>query len=466
MEPRRLLDGLPFRRIALVLSGGGALGAYEVGVLKVLERVGVRPSFVAGVSVGAINAVGWIAHGGRTGPLEHLWKRLRGSNIGLHWLTLALRAAGSFGATLALLEIVLTLAGSRELSGAHWIWGKSSGRLDVWSTQLDLLGWGVTALAGIVLVLSARGLESWMARAAATGDPGRQRLWLGRTLLVLAAVHTLVWVMGWPWPHRFSAAVIMALAFVWLASGAGRLGVLTRRLAFGLMPETGGRGLWSGVARRRVLQRLVDEGDARRLVDGGTRLAIGALAVDSGRVTHFVNWQQPSAEFVARVENELGEILPLRTADEVVRAAVASSAIPGVFEPEQLDGRDFVDAGGFSNQPLHVAIANDADAVLVVLLTPSRSPSRAAPPQDLVGLAGRLLELANWRDMQTELRELPAGWAQGGRPARVVVVEPLRTLPGSVLGFDPALAGELIELGEQDTWRALEQAGWLEPPPA
>jgi len=464
VEARRLRDGLPFRRIALVLSGGGALGAYEVGVLKVLERLGIAPSFVAGVSVGAINAVGWLAHGRRTAPLESLWRRLRGSNVGLHWMTLSLRAAGTFAGTLAVLEIVLTLAGSRELSGAHWIWKKSSGRLDTWSTQLDLIGWAVTALVGLGVVLFARRIESWMARSAATGDPSRQRTVLARIVLGLAAMHALVWVMGWPWPHRFSAALILALGFVWLASGAGRLGILTRRLAFGLMPETGGRGLWSGVARRRVLQRLVNEGDPRRLVDGGTRLAIGALAVDSGRVTHFINWQQPSAEFVGRVETDLGEILPLRTADEVVRAAVASSAIPGIFEPERIDGRDFVDAGGFSNQPLHVAIANDADAVLVALLTPSRSPTQTAPPSDLVGLAGRLLELANWRDMQTELRELPAGWAQGGRPARVVVIEPLRVLPGTVLGFDPASAGPLIELGEQDAWRTLEEAGWLEGP--
>ena len=39
-SPRR--EDLPFRRIALVLSGGGALGAYEVGVLKVLEMAGIR----------------------------------------------------------------------------------------------------------------------------------------------------------------------------------------------------------------------------------------------------------------------------------------------------------------------------------------------------------------------------------------------------------------------------------------
>lgn len=463
MVPPRLRAGLAFRRIAIVLSGGGALGAYEVGVLKVLEALKLAPSLVAGVSVGAMNAVCWVALGRETAPLERMWLRLRGENVGLHWLTLALRAAGALGLVLSLLEILLTFIGSRELSGAYWIWKKASARVDLWSTKLDLAGWIVTAFVCLALVLFARRIEAWMARGAATGDPARQRLLLGRVLLGLGLAHTVVWVMGWPWPHRYSAALLVALTFVWLAGGAGSSGRWTRRLAFGLMPETGGRGLWSGVARRRVIQRLVDQGDARRLVNGGTALAIGALAIDSGRVTHFVSWPNPPAGFTRRVELELGEILPLRTPDEVVRAAVASSAIPGIFEPERIDGRDFVDAGGFSNQPLHVAIASEADAVIVVLLTPSHSPAAAPPPTNMFELAGRLLEVANWRDMQTELRELPDGWSREGDPARVVVVEPLRPLPGSVLGFDPEQAAQLIGLGEQDTWRAFERAGWLEP---
>lgn len=47
-------------RIGLVLAGGGARGAYEVGVLSVLlpalEERGERPSVIVGTSVGAINA--------------------------------------------------------------------------------------------------------------------------------------------------------------------------------------------------------------------------------------------------------------------------------------------------------------------------------------------------------------------------------------------------------------------------
>ena len=41
-------------RIGLALSGGSTLGAAHIGVLQVLEREGIHPSFVAGTSAGAL----------------------------------------------------------------------------------------------------------------------------------------------------------------------------------------------------------------------------------------------------------------------------------------------------------------------------------------------------------------------------------------------------------------------------
>lgn len=45
-------DGKPC--FALSLAGGGARGAAHIGVLKVLERNGLKPSFVSGSSIGAV----------------------------------------------------------------------------------------------------------------------------------------------------------------------------------------------------------------------------------------------------------------------------------------------------------------------------------------------------------------------------------------------------------------------------
>jgi NTE family protein len=73
------------QRIALVLSGGGARGAYEAGVLSVLvpalARRGEAPTLFVGSSVGAINAAG-LAASWHDGPEEavatglEIWRRV------------------------------------------------------------------------------------------------------------------------------------------------------------------------------------------------------------------------------------------------------------------------------------------------------------------------------------------------------------------------------------------------------
>lgn len=43
-------------RVALVLQGGGALGAYQAGVYQALHEAKIEPDWVCGVSIGAINS--------------------------------------------------------------------------------------------------------------------------------------------------------------------------------------------------------------------------------------------------------------------------------------------------------------------------------------------------------------------------------------------------------------------------
>jgi NTE family protein len=46
----------PFEAIALVLQGGGALGSYQAGVYEAMAEIDLHPDWVAGISIGAINA--------------------------------------------------------------------------------------------------------------------------------------------------------------------------------------------------------------------------------------------------------------------------------------------------------------------------------------------------------------------------------------------------------------------------
>ena len=39
-----------------MLQGGGALGAYQAGVYEALAEAGIYPNWIAGISIGGINA--------------------------------------------------------------------------------------------------------------------------------------------------------------------------------------------------------------------------------------------------------------------------------------------------------------------------------------------------------------------------------------------------------------------------
>jgi NTE family protein len=78
----------PFQ-IALVLQGGGALGAYQAGVYQALHEAGIEPDWVIGTSIGAINA-GLIAGNEperRLAQIKEFWHRMRAREFwGLaHW---------------------------------------------------------------------------------------------------------------------------------------------------------------------------------------------------------------------------------------------------------------------------------------------------------------------------------------------------------------------------------------------
>lgn len=74
------------QRVALVLQGGGALGAYQAGVYQALHEGGLEPDWIAGISIGGIN--GAIIAGN---PPEQRVERLR-----RFWETITARAGAAF----------------------------------------------------------------------------------------------------------------------------------------------------------------------------------------------------------------------------------------------------------------------------------------------------------------------------------------------------------------------------------
>ncbi len=66
--------------IAMVLSGGGARGAFEAGVIEAFEEAGIVPEILTGTSAGAINATA-MAIGMPARQLSEMWLGLRSKDV-------------------------------------------------------------------------------------------------------------------------------------------------------------------------------------------------------------------------------------------------------------------------------------------------------------------------------------------------------------------------------------------------
>jgi NTE family protein len=73
-----------FECIAVVLQGGGALGAYQAGVYEALAEADFQPDWIAGISIGAINGalIAGNAPEARVDKLRAFWERVTAKPYG------------------------------------------------------------------------------------------------------------------------------------------------------------------------------------------------------------------------------------------------------------------------------------------------------------------------------------------------------------------------------------------------
>lgn len=129
---------------ALVLSGGGGRGAYHLGVLTYLEKVGWRPDILVGTSIGAVNAA-TLGSGIPLSGLRERWLDLRTGDVQ------KMRADDVFIDNLLrggkhvfdTTPLPATLTGhSKKWLGRPWIipeiLNDSEARYDVWITAVDV----------------------------------------------------------------------------------------------------------------------------------------------------------------------------------------------------------------------------------------------------------------------------------------------------------------------------------------
>jgi len=89
--------------VALLLQGGGALGAYQAGFYGALAEADLHPDWVAGISIGAINSaiIAGNPREARVAKLREFWELVSHSPFGLDANLASLLPKGDAGRALA-----------------------------------------------------------------------------------------------------------------------------------------------------------------------------------------------------------------------------------------------------------------------------------------------------------------------------------------------------------------------------
>jgi NTE family protein len=136
----------------------------------------------------------------------------------------------------------------------------------------------------------------------------------------------------------------------------------------------------------------------------------------------------------------------------VVDAVLASTAIPGVFPPVHIDGRDLVDGGVANNTPISTAMRLGADRIIV--LPTGFACALKQPPRTAVGRALHALSLMVARQLTSDIERY-------ANEVALHVVPPL--CPVDTHGYDYSACGGLIDRAAQQTREWIADGGLTTP---
>src|SRR5579863_8975412 len=121
------------KKVGLVLQGGGALGSYQAGVYEALASTEYTPDWVAGISIGAINAaiIAGNAPKDRVHRLRSFWEEITAPT------QLWPRTTGALATWQRWTSAVTTMAFGQPgfFSPSSPTWGPSDKRVSYYSTS-------------------------------------------------------------------------------------------------------------------------------------------------------------------------------------------------------------------------------------------------------------------------------------------------------------------------------------------
>ncbi|MDF4004329.1 patatin-like phospholipase family protein [Luteibacter sp. PPL552] len=196
------------------------------------------------------------------------------------------------------------------------------------------------------------------------------------------------------------------------AKGFAHIGVIKMLEASGIHPD-----VVSGTSAGSVVGVLYASGmDAFRLQEQAFALDEGSIRdvrffsgglVQGQKLQDYVNQligqrpieklSKPFAAVATELENGERAVFIRGNAGQAVRA---SSSIPGVFEPVEINGRHFVDGGVVSPVPVDAARQLGADVVIAVDISARPDGSN---PANMVGIVGQSITIMGRRLAEQEL---------------------------------------------------------------
>ena len=460
-------------RIAVVLSGGGARGAYEAGVLLALQDARLPTHILAATSIGSINAASYAGHSetlvGDAEPLVDSWLEVTPPAVGIFWTRYVFMLAGLVAATAGLGNLIRALSVE---SGFYFHLAQPE------------LTWLMLFLAGLALLLL---YDDFPYVFYVLANLVRHQAWKPHKKKVVLSVvaNGLVWTFVWMFfarTHLYiagrevleispevkalaAAGALLGLVLWWFL----REPVSTASHKALRLPLRS--GLFPNFERARFLRGRIP---AERLRGSPIRVIMTAADVEAGEESYFSNTSRealaadPGADpaFVLR---------EIRETDDLLKAVLASSAFPFVYEAVPMHQRAWVDGGIVANQPIRPALRLGADLIFLVLVAPrSEKPVKISTFLD-VGV--RAIDILMAQNLRTDLKILENinrvcehhARLLGCRPEQVVLdmgtrqyryrkaftVSPSEPLAATVLDFDGRITGPAILQGYRDGCQAV-----------
>jgi predicted acylesterase/phospholipase RssA len=462
-------------RIAVVLSGGGARGAYQAGALLALQDAALPTNILASTSIGSVNAACYAANSnnsvGNAEPCVQAWLDVQPTAVGIEWSRYMVVLAG----------LVIASAGFGNLL-RYWL--SSTG------VHVHLLRpaatWFSLGMAGLAILFFYSQL-TYLYYVVAASIRGRR--WRAeRRKLVLSVIGNIcVWAFivlfvsyarfdfsedprtaMQPETKALLAATAVILLVLWLAF-RNRLSKLSHR--FLRLPMRS--GLFPNYDRARFLRDCIPVDGLRR---SPMRVVFTAADVYTGAERYFVNTpiEQLAADPGAnpRFVHE-----KMETAEDLIEAVIASSAYPMVYELAPINGRLFTDGGIVAMEPIRAAVRLGADVLFLLLVQPMKEETPAV--RTFLDVAMHTFDILMSQNLHNDLtimenanricsehaarlgvRPEEVRVDVGGRRYRYVkpfMVRPSSRLNATLLDFDGKIVAPDILRGYVDGARAVKE---------